>query len=436
MNDLVQTGQPAIQVKNLIKNYRVYKKPGDVLKEFVTMKQQHQKVPALYDVTFTVGKGEVVGVLGRNGAGKSTLLKVLTGVLDYDSGTIESHGKIAAILELGVGLNPTASGRENAIFGGICRGESRQAMEAKLPDIIAFSGLESVIDRPFKTYSSGMQARLLFATAIHVDSDILIIDEALAAGDALFQEKSNEKMKEIAASGRTVFFVSHSPAAVQQLCSRGLVLHEGRLVFDGDTEAASNKYHEILANARDNTKQVESGTSAEYVNVPDEQTASEMKAYFTDCELFDEDGAPVHVLTVGQRYRLTMTIKVNQPSDYLLVSANFRLASGFIVHSFHNALQDYPIEVHAGQTVKVHYDFICRCGGGDYIIALGLGERYEDRTPPVNTQIQAANSMGTFHVAQTEEFGGLCGMDGMMSHDIVDADEAVETVDVTVEPAE
>tara|TARA_B100000161_G_scaffold263091_1_gene233911 strand:- start:2478 stop:3854 length:1377 start_codon:yes stop_codon:yes gene_type:complete len=253
--------QLAIEVRNLSKIYKVYNNPKDILKEFFFKKNSHTTFKALKNINFEINKCEVVGIIGTNGAGKSTLLKILSGTLEKTSGTVRTKGRISAILELGTGFHEEYTGRENIVMGGMCIGMSRKKIEDKIPSIIKFSELEDVIDQPFKTYSSGMKARLTFSTAISVDPEILIIDEALAAGDQYFIVKSLEKIKEICRSGATVLFVSHSSYLVSSLCQRAIWIENGCLKDIGKASEICRKYdyfiHEKLSKNKLLKKSVE-----------------------------------------------------------------------------------------------------------------------------------------------------------------------------------
>jgi len=201
---------------------------------------------ALKDVSFEVKRGEVLGVIGRNGAGKSTLLKILSRITEPTTGHAEIHGRIAALLEVGTGMHPELTGRENIYLNGTILGMRKFEIDSKFDEIVDFSGIERFIDTPVKRYSSGMRVRLGFAIAAHLEPEILVIDEVLAVGDAEFQKKCLGKTKDVAGHGRTVLFVSHNMAAISTLCSRAILLHDGRKINDDETSNVVLGYHECL----------------------------------------------------------------------------------------------------------------------------------------------------------------------------------------------
>ncbi len=243
--------QPIIEVRNLSKRYHLGAIGATSLREEASrMWDRLRGVPhpdaqefwALRDVSFDVQPGEVVGVIGRNGAGKSTLLKILSRITEPTSGTAKLRGRVASLLEVGTGFHPELTGRENVFLNGAILGMSRAEVRQKFDEIVAFAEVDQFIDTPVKRYSSGMYVRLAFAVAAHLEPEILIIDEVLAVGDVQFQKKCLGKMNAVAKRGRTVLFVSHNMQAVNALCSRAMLMRDGRPEFDGPTIDAVNAY--------------------------------------------------------------------------------------------------------------------------------------------------------------------------------------------------
>lgn len=248
--------EPVISVKNISKEYKIYRRSGryialrDILAEKLSLKTllgfkktTKERFHALNNVSFDVYKGEVLGVIGSNGAGKSTLLKILSKITPPTSGEIQMSGTVSSLLEVGTGFHPELTGRENVYLNGAILGMKRAEINKKFDQIVEFSGITSFLDTPVKRYSSGMQVRLAFAVAAHLQSEILIVDEVLAVGDAAFQKKSLGKMEEVTKQeGRTILFVSHNMEAVSRLCDRCILLEQGKIVMIGKTEDVIARY--------------------------------------------------------------------------------------------------------------------------------------------------------------------------------------------------
>ena len=209
-------------------------------------KRYHHEFWALRDVSFEVRRGEVVGILGKNGSGKSTLLQVICTVMQATSGEVSVNGSISALLELGAGFNPEFTGRDNVVLNGAIMGFSRKEMLRRIPDIEAFADIGEFFHQPVKTYSSGMFVRVAFAAAIHVDPDVLVVDEALAVGDVRFQQKCLSQIEKIRTSGAAILFVSHSIENITSICSRAIILEKGVLIADGDPKLIAEKYLGLL----------------------------------------------------------------------------------------------------------------------------------------------------------------------------------------------
>lgn len=257
-------GETILRVSELGKRYHIYAKPHDRLLQTLWRgrRQFFRDFVALDGVSFELARGETLGIIGRNGAGKSTLLQLICGTLTPTSGRVETQGRIAALLELGTGFNPEFSGRDNVAINAAILGLRPHEIQARFDDILAFADIGEFIDQPVKTYSSGMYVRLAFAVAIHVNPDILVVDEALAVGDAFFQAKCMTRMKRMLDDGVTLLFTSHDVAAVKAICQRTLWLERGRPRALGETAAVTRQYAEAWVTQTNAANQAEAGVEA------------------------------------------------------------------------------------------------------------------------------------------------------------------------------
>lgn len=242
----------AIEVYDITKKFKVYMDKGKTLKELTlfSKRRKYEEREVLKGISFEVKKGEAIGLIGHNGCGKSTTLKLLTKIMYPDSGVIEMKGRVSSLIELGAGFHPDMSGRQNIYTNASIFGLTRKEIDARLEDIITFSELESFIDNPVRTYSSGMYMRLAFAVAINVDADILLIDEILAVGDANFQAKCFNKLKEVKANGTTIVIVSHSLGQIEQICERSIWIHEGQIRAEGTPREVHPEYMDFMGKKR------------------------------------------------------------------------------------------------------------------------------------------------------------------------------------------
>ncbi|MGO1163800.1 ABC transporter ATP-binding protein [Brucella pseudogrignonensis] len=302
----------SISVENISKCYQIYSRPEDRLLQMLWRgrRSYYKEFWALQDISFQLTKGETLAILGRNGSGKSTLLQVICGTLNPTDGKVAVDGKIAALLELGAGFNGEFTGRENVYLNGALMGISKTEMDARFHAISDFADIGDFIDQPVKTYSSGMYVRLAFAVAIHCDPEILIVDEALAVGDFLFQQKCNRFMKE-RFGGITKILVTHDMAAVANLADRAIVLHHGKLIYDGDPQNAIREY-QIAARAEENRhlSVVQSATNStfeadssndldddEWTAISEKSLSGTLRAKFLRCKWFI--GGSNNPVTIG-----------------------------------------------------------------------------------------------------------------------------------------
>jgi len=386
----------AIKVKNLSKVFKIYAKPSDLLTEIILRKPRHREFLALENISFEVQRGEVVGLIGRNGAGKSTLLRILAGTLDRTCGELRVRGNLSAILELGSGFNPDYTGLENIRMGGLCLGMTRKEVDARTDWIIEFSELQDFITQPFRTYSSGMQARLTFATAAALEPDILIVDEALSVGDARFQLKCFTYLRELCARGSTVLLVSHDTNAITSLCTRAIFLEKGSIVEVGDSQSVTAHYLKFLLGLN-STRKTPSAPQApgageaspaagqaagDVLPSSDQALAAVEPARFQPCpgnesaaeiqsvEIFDEEGNRQTALKVGSPYRVAMRVLFHQMVKDLSVGFLIRNRQGIELFGMNTHMAGIALPTGlAGSLYEYQLNVVMNMVNGPYFLS-------------------------------------------------------------------
>ena len=320
----------SIEVNNVKKSFKVYLDKGSTMKERVLFKnrRRYEQRDVLKGVSFEIKKGEAVGLIGQNGCGKSTTLKLLTRIMYPDSGTIELSGRVSSLIELGAGFHPDMSGRENIYINASIFGLTRKEIDKRLHDIIEFSELEDFIDNPVRTYSSGMYMRLAFSVAINVDADILLVDEILAVGDANFQMKCFNKMREIKETGTTIVLVSHALSQVEQICDRSIWINEGLIAEDGLTKDVHLRYMDYLNKQKilrlqeklndeslnsEERKQVKHEIEMEkWADERKKDRYGNGKAAFTEISFLDSNGHKTEIIDTEESCELRLKYEVHE----------------------------------------------------------------------------------------------------------------------------
>jgi lipopolysaccharide transport system ATP-binding protein len=384
---------PAIVANRLSKRYRLYNSPFERLAEALLPvgTRRRAEFAALDEVSFAIRPGEVVGIMGRNGSGKSTLLKLVTGITPPSSGEVSVAGRISALLELGTGFNPEMTGLENIWLNATLQGYTEAEIQARRSDIVAFADIGEFISRPLKTYSSGMFARLAFAVAINLDPDILIVDEILSVGDALFQSKCFRKFEDLKARGTTIVFVSHSIEQVLQHCTRAILIDGGRLVMDGPPREVSNVYLDLLFGA---TRRAvpEPGHEAPQVASPWFREGVEDRLHLRPGYNRDE-----HRWGNGQARILDLAVVAAGEADRVAVDANeevslfvrarfladverpvygmlIKTVEGVLVYGFNSRIDRAATEPprRAGDVVVFSFTFPAALAQGNYLLSAGV----------------------------------------------------------------
>jgi lipopolysaccharide transport system ATP-binding protein len=329
----------------------------------------HEDFWALRRVTFSIPAGESVGIIGMNGAGKSTLLKILTGTTQPSEGDVNIAGRVAALLELGLGFHPDFTGRQNAVMAGQLMGLPANAVTALMPDIEAFAEIGAYIDQPIRTYSTGMAVRLAFAVATADRPDILIVDEALSVGDLYFQHKCIRRIKGFQEAGTTILFVSHDPAAVKTLCRRALLLEGGRLIQDGPPDVVLDYYNALIAKREANREILQ----AEAAGGRTTTRSGTFEARLADVDLHDAEGRPTRAFSVGDRARVMARVQFTSSVVAPTVGILIRDRVGndvFGTNTFHVAPIDDAFA--PGDEIALEFDLQLNLGVGTYTLTIAV----------------------------------------------------------------
>lgn len=322
----------------------------------------------LRDINFQVSAGECVGIVGQNGAGKSTLLKLVTGTLRPTTGRISVAGRIAAILELGMGFNPELTGRDNARYTGGLMGLSPSQIDAIIPGVEAFAEIGEYFDQPIRTYSSGMQVRLAFSIVTAIRPEVLIVDEALSVGDAYFSHKSMARIREFRKEGTTLLFVSHDPSAVESLCDRAILLDHGRMLLDGEPSQVMDYYNALIAERENSTVEVRTLKSGAAQTI-----SGTREAVVESIGLFNAAGEPIEYANVGEPVELRVRAVIHGEISRLVFGYMIKDRLGQPVFGTNTHYTDQAVEgLHDGQVIEYRVSFPMNFGLGSYSISTAL----------------------------------------------------------------
>lgn len=463
-----------IRVENLSKCYNIYNKPSDRLKQFVypgikrllgkSVHPYYQDFWALKNINFSIPKGETVGVIGKNGSGKSTLLQIICGTLTPTTGMVNTQGRIGALLELGSGFNPEFTGRENVYLNASVLGLKKDEIEAKLDDILSFADIGSFIDQPVKKYSSGMSVRLAFAVQAQIEPDILIVDEALAVGDARFQAKCFHRLNTLKENGTSILLVTHSSEQIVQHCSYALLLSSGQQIAEGNPKSVVNQYHDILfgktsvllkaspttsADALANTATshpVSTDNSTNALELSNRSTPAQATHYHlsTDQDVFathagyneheyrwgDAKAKILDFLLIyqdqhypasvpsGARLSCVLNISFVETIFRPILGFTIKTKAGQVVYGCNtematsSAAQNFKEKGLAGTIVQVKIDFEMNLSAGDYFISLGVASQQENGPEPHDRRFDSIHLV----VEPTPGFFGMTDLKADYTH--------------------
>lgn len=373
-----------ITITNLGKAYKQYPSRWGRLAEWLLplRKPRHTLKWVLQNINFQIAPSEAVGIIGINGAGKSTLLKIITGTTQPTTGHVQLTGRIAALLELGMGFHPDFTGRQNALMAGQLLGYSAEDIQKMMPQIEEFAEIGDYIDQPVRVYSSGMQMRLAFSVATAHRPDVLIVDEALSVGDAYFQHKSFDRIRNFREKGTTLLLVSHDKTAIQSICDRAILLNAGQLIMEGEPEVVMDYYNAMLAERENQTVRQKITETGKVQTI-----SGSGEAKIKKIALLDEHDQPLDVVNVGQPVKLKVTIEATASLPELVIGYMIKDRLGqpaFGTNTYH--LNHKLHDVRSGAINTFVFSFAANLGPGSYSIAIALhttdthiGKNYEWR---------------------------------------------------------
>ncbi|RQU63256.1 ABC transporter ATP-binding protein [Burkholderia cenocepacia] len=456
--------ESAINVSHVSKCYNIYEKPRDRLLQMLHRgrKTLYREFWALNDISFTVAPGETVGIVGRNGSGKSTLLQIIAGTLTPTTGDVTTNGRVAALLELGSGFNTEFSGRENVYLNGSLLGLTKEEIDSRFDSIAAFADIGRFIDQPVKTYSSGMIVRLAFAVQAQIDPAILIVDEALAVGDAKFQAKCFDRLRQLKDNGTSILLVTHSSEQVVMHCSRAILLDAGQKVFEGQPRETVNRYLDLLFGRERKTVAVTQADKDEGPESASEQTtrnrdASEPKSVAAPASgqmseavqlVFDRDAFVTRPSYNSYEYRwgdgaasitdflvmsdgipfpnaiattasveLQVAFTINAPIMRPILGVTIKTKEGVTVYGSNSELlqcDGFETMCEAGSRWTARVKFDCHLGPGDYFVSLGVATRHGEEIVPHDRRYDAIHLV----VATDSRFFGLSNLGMKMESEL------------------
>ncbi|HMS27514.1 MAG TPA: ABC transporter ATP-binding protein [Burkholderiaceae bacterium] len=438
----------AIHVDQLGKTYQIFDTPSDRMKQFVLPKLRtligrpvrpyYKEFRALNDVSFSVRRGETVGILGRNGSGKSTLLQIIAGTLTPTSGTVQTRGRIAALLELGSGFNPEFTGRENVFFNAAILGLSKEEIADRYEAIVDFADIGDFIDQPVKTYSSGMTVRLAFAVQSQINPDILIVDEALSVGDAKFQAKCFDRLRQLKENGTSILLVTHSSEQIVTHCTRALLIDKGIQIEYGEPKAVVNTYMDmlfgkealplttspVLDSARESID-----TDATQLSTTEDIFATHIgyneheyrwgdgQARILDFKLTaDQIAYPASIVT-GQKIELVVSVRFISEILNPIFGVTFKTKEGVTIYGTNtDTLKcQLPSVCSAGKAIQIHASFMCDLAPGDYFLSLGLASKNGEEVTPHDRRYDVIH----LQVRPNDQFFGLINLGMTMQTKVI-----------------